>query len=204
MLWNTANNEKLTAWHLSGNIFLKPCCTLITAGTIISWVPRPNKNAPTDVNFNDDSWIECNGTQTCKSGPFEGQFCTNLRDRVLVGEGDTGRLLHLYDASLPDHAHRHVHDGIPTGKQTFNVKYRTGEKYYHDSGKALGWGDGSGSKKHNHNDELTTTFTVDFGKMKPSEEGFISKIKNPKVSISTAENDLYSPHMRVVFMFKCF
>lgn len=182
---------------------MKTCRTLITAGTIISWVPRPNKKAPTNVTFDHDSWIECDGTQTCKAGRFEGQFCTDLRDRVLVGEGETGRLLHVYDASLPDHAHKHVHDGIPTGLNTYNIHYRSGPEKYTDSGKALGWNSGSGSKKHNHNESVTVKIPIDFGNMTSSED-FISLITNPKVSLSSAENDLYSPHMRVLFFFKCF
>ena len=182
---------------------LGTCHILLTVGTIISWVPKPNQNVPSPSNFDDDTWIECNGVELCKSGSFEGQFCADLADRVLVGAGKLGQVLDLKDATLPDHAHRHEHSGLTTGKHTYNVKYRTGEKYYHDSGKALGWGDGSMGKKHNHNDEVTTTVTIDFGKMNPSKDDFISEIKNPKVFNSSAENELYSPHMRVKFYFKC-
>ena len=113
----------------------------------------------------------------------------------------------MYDATLPDHAHKHTHNGIPTGHQTYNIQYRSGPEKYTDSGKALGWNSGSGSKKHNHNEVVTETIEIDFGKMKPSDEDFnkpkITNITNPKVSKSTAENDLYSAHMRVVFYFKC-
>ena len=55
----------------------------LPAGTIISWVPRPNKNAPDSFNFDDDTWIECNGIEKCKSGRFTGQHCSDLSDRVL-------------------------------------------------------------------------------------------------------------------------
>jgi len=58
------------------------------------------------------------------------------------------------------------------------------------------------AKKHNHDQDVTTTLKIDFGKMNPS-EALISKIENPKVSVSSAENELYSPHMRVRFYFKC-
>ena len=77
-----------------------------------------------------------------------------------------------------------------------------GPEKYTDSGKALGWGSGSMSKKHNHDKIAKTSVGIDFGKMNPA-EAFISRITNPKVSKSTEENDLYSPHMRVTFMFKC-
>ena len=48
-----------------------------------------------------------------------------------------------------------------------------------------------------------TTFTVDFAHMNSS-EAFISTITNPNISISTKKNELYSPHMRVLFYFKCY
>ena len=144
-------------------------------GTIISWVPKPNKDGPSNRYFDDDTWIECNGQDLCKSGSFEGQFCADLSDRVLVGAGKLGDPLDLKDASLPDHAHRHEHGGLTTGKKTYNIKYRTGEEKYHDSGKALGWGSGSMGKKHNHNEAVTTTVTIDFGKMNPAEKKKITQ-----------------------------
>ena len=191
-------------WVIKGykKLFVENCHILLTVGTIISWVNKPNKGGPSKQDFDDDTWIECNGQELCKSGSFEGQFCADLSDRVLVGAGKLGDLLDLKDASLPNHAHNHAHDGLTNGTQTYNIKYRTGEKYYHDSGKALGWGDGSMGKKHNHDQDVTTTLKIDFGKMNPS-EALISKIENPKVSVSSAENELYSPHMRVRFYFKC-
>ena len=50
---------------------------------------------------------------------------------------------------------------------------------------------------------IDESFNVDFDKMAHS-EAFISQISNPKISKSTEENDLYSSHMRVKFMFKCY
>ena len=178
--------------------FLLTCCIHIKAGTIISWVPRPNKNAPTNVYFDDDTWIECNGAVTCKSGRFEGQSCSDLSDRVLVGAGRLGTLLDLKDASLPDHAHSHKHTGV----STYNIEYRTGPKSL-GSGKQYMGGSGSLSNKHNHVDNENTSVQINFGDMNTS-EAFISRITNPKVSKSSAENELYSPHMRVTFMFKCY
>ena len=166
-------------------------------GTIISWVPRPNKNAPNSFNFDDDTWIECNGIEKCTSGRFEGQFCSDLSDRVLVGAGKLGQILELKDASLPDHAHEHRHSG--TG--TYNLQYKRGpdtvstKKKGHDSSYA--------STEHNHNHVSTTSVTVDFSKMNTA-TAFISHITNPKISKSTEENNLYSPHIRVKFMFKCY
>lgn len=173
------------------------CHTQLSVGSIISWVPRPNRNAPTNVYFNNDTWIECNGILTCKTGPFMGQFCSDLTDRVLVGAGKLGQRLDIKDASLPDHAHRHTHNG----SQTFKLRFRTGPQSL-GTGKQLGVGSGSLSEAHDH-DFIDTTFAVDFGKTNIS-EAFISRITNPKITQSTAENDLYSPHMRVKFMFKCY
>ena len=169
-----------------------------SAGTIIPWVPRPNKNAPTSAYFDHEAWIECNGIEKCESGRFRGQSCSDLSDRVLVGAGKTGQLLDLKDASLPDHAHRHTHGG----SQTIKVQYRTGPRTL-GTGKQLGGGSGSLSNKHGHTEMEDLNVNVDYSKMNAA-EAFISRITNPKVSKSTAENDLYSPHMRVLYMFKCF
>ena len=129
-----------------------------------------------------------------------GQFCSDLTDRVLVGAGRLGQRLDIKDASLPDHAHKHTHNG----SQTFKLRYRTGPESpgTEGTGRTLSSSQGTMSEKHDH-DFIDTTFAVDFGKINPS-EAFISRITNPKITQSTAENDLYSPHMRVKFMFKCY
>ena len=116
----------------------------LPAGTIISWVPRPNINAPDNVYFDDETWIECNGVITCKKGRFEGQFCSDLSDRVLVGAGDTGNLLQVKDASLPDHAHNHTH----SGKHNYSAQYRAGP--YNVGDMRSGSGGSNVSKKHHH------------------------------------------------------
>ena len=172
------------------------CHTLLSAGTIISWVPRPNKNAPTNVYFDDDAWIECNGIVTCKSGRFRGQTCTDLSDRVLVGAGRLGQLLDVKDASLPDHAHSHTHRGT----HKFTARYRTGPSSL--GGRSTSSSSSDAARGHNHTDWVNADVTVDFSKMGVS-EAFISRITNSKVSKSTEENELYSPHVRVTFMFKC-
>ena len=105
------------------------------------------------------------------------------------------------DASLPDHAHSHTH----RGSHKFTGRYRTGPdtvaSYY-----ALIPSSSSNppnvARYHNHDDWKNTDVTVDFSKMDAS-EAFISRITNPKVSKSTEENELYPPHLRVTFMFKC-
>ena len=116
----------------------------LPAGTIISWVPRPNINAPDNVYFDDETWIECNGKITCKKGRFEGQFCSDLSDRVLVGAGDTGNLLQVKDASLPDHAHKHTH----SGRHDYTAQYRAGP--YNVGNMRSGSGGSNVSKKHHH------------------------------------------------------
>lgn len=170
----------------------------IPPGTIISWVPKINQNSPDRYPLTDTSWVVCNGIETCKEGIWAGQSCDDLSDRTLVGFGKTGQILELKDASLPDHAHKHRH----TGTASHKVTYRTGPKtlktlmgYWAENGRP--------SDRHNHDEYVTTSFNVDYSKMNDS-EAFISKITNPKISVSTAANELYSPHLRVVFMFKCY
>ena len=137
----------------------------------------------------------------CKSGQFKGEVCSDLSNRVLVGEGHLGRLLELKDATLPDHAHRHNHNGT----YNFKARYRSGPERYTDSGKALGWREGSGTKKHHHNEYIDIFFPIDFSNMTES-EAFITKksIQNPNITLAQDESEnLYSPHMRVKYMFKC-
>ena len=176
----------------------------LPAGTIISWVPRPNANAPESVYFNDDTWIECNGNEKCKSGRFKGQSCTDLSDRVLVGAGEFGQLLQVKDASLPDHAHNHRH----IGTKAYSIAYDKGPS---DPGSGRSKTTDSVynrltySRYHRHDENGQTTVNVNFGDM--SEEAtLISNFKNPnsKVKKSSGDNELYSPHMRVTFMFKCY
>ena len=169
----------------------------VPPGTIISWVPKINQDSPDRFPLNDDTWIMCDGIEKCKKGIWEGQSCPDMSDRTIVGFGKTGRILELKDASLPDHAHKHRH----TGKASHSVKYRTGPKtlktlmgYWAENGRP--------SDRHNHDEIVTASFDVDYGKMNDS-EAFISKITNPKVTINTDENGLYSAHLRVIFLFKC-
>ena len=96
--------------------------TYLPVGTIISWVPKPNKNTQNRVLPDSETWIPCNGADKCKTGVFEGQACFDLSDRVLVGAGTLGSLLDMKDASLPNHAHKHNHSGTTRS----NVNYETG------------------------------------------------------------------------------
>ena len=136
---------------------------------------------------------------TCKSGPFVGQSCSDLTDKVLVGAGRLGRVLDLKDASLPDHMHRHTH----TGLQNFSFSYKTGPPFLNvENGYRSTSTSAYMSEEHDHT-LVTESFNIDFGKMTRS-EAFISRIPSPKVSKSTEENELYSSHLRVIFMFKCY
>ena len=173
--------------------------TFLPPGTIISWVPKPNKSSTSaPFAFNDDTWVVCDGVTTCKKGLFTGQACSDLSDRVLVGAGRTGSLLDLKDASLPDHEHKHRHSGT----KKYTIDYKMGLRYL-GSGKQAGWwSSGSLSEKHAHNDNVKTDVTVDFGDMTQSMAP-ISRIYSSKISITSNENDFYSPHMRVQYLFKC-
>lgn len=94
----------------------------LPAETIVSWVPKPNKDFPDKTVFDNDTWIMCDGHETCKTGRFAGQVCSDLSDRVLVGAGKLGQMLDLKDATIPDHAHEHRHGG----SGTYNLQYKRG------------------------------------------------------------------------------
>ena len=173
--------------------------TFLPPGTIIPWVPKPHKSSSSaPYAFSDDTWVICDGTTTCKKGLFKGQACSDLSDRVLVGAGRTGSILDLKDASLPDHEHAHRH----TGTKTYKINYKNGPLSL-GSGKKFGSGSGSLSAKHDHNGNSQTEVTIDFGVMSESRAP-ISKIHASKVTKTTKENELYSSHMRVYYLFKCY
>ena len=174
----------------------------LPAGTIVSCVPKPNIDSPDRTNFDDETWIFCDSREKCKSGRFQGQVCSDLSDRVLVGAGKLGQINELKDATLPDHAHKHKH----TGSRSFNLNYKRGPPSVEKNTSGLG---GSKCTAHHGHDQthttvvcITTSVNVDFGYMNET-EAFISKMANSTINWSSAENDLYSPHMRVHFMFKC-
>ena len=173
--------------------------TFLPPGTIVSWVPKPNQSSPSNgYSFNDDTWIICDGVTTCKKGLFRGEACSDLSDRALIGAGRTGVLLDLKDASMPDHEHKHKH----TGSKRYSISYLTG-------GAVIGTkknpnGDkGSVAKSHNHDIVKETSANVNFADMS-EESAPITRILASKVTKTTNENELYSPHMRVRFMFKCY
>ena len=160
-------------------------------GTILTWIPRPN-GSPQAKEFiiEDDSWIKCDGYERCSKGLFQGQACSDLSDRVLVGAGKGGAVLDIKDASLPDHAHAHNHEG----SQTYSLPY------FSSTGDIPAGMGGITTLRGNTNSK---SFTVDFSRMKSS-EAFISTVVSSDISKSIIGSDLYSQHMRVQFIFKCF
>ena len=194
------------------NVLEEPCnsepcpdmpSTYLPPGTIISWVPRPSNsiNETEEFSFNNDTWIKCDGIETCSQGLWAGQVCTDLSDRALIGVGANNKVLDLKDATLPDHAHKHRH----TGSKSYSFNYKRGpditDQWSFKRGEPLlySWK----NAWHNHNIETSSSVNVNFSDMNESED-FISKITNSKVQISNAENNLYPQHIRLMFMFKCF
>ena len=64
------------------------------AGTILSWIPKPNKDSKVDVSI-PDKWILCDGIQRCKAGVFENETCSNLSNRALIGTGKITKIFYL-------------------------------------------------------------------------------------------------------------
>ena len=55
-------------------------------GTIVSWIPKPNKNFATNLPI-PDKWILCDGIQRCQTGIFTNETCSDLSNRALIGTG---------------------------------------------------------------------------------------------------------------------
>ena len=162
----------------------------------MTWIPRPN-GSPQDneLIIEDDSWIKCDGLERCQKGLFHGQTCSDLSDRVLVGAGKGGSVLDIKDASLPDHAHAHNHDGSAT--YSFPTSSASNNGFV-----TAGMGGMNALSDITSNSE-TQSITVDFGSMESS-EAFISKILSSDTSKNIIGSDLYPQHMRVYFIFKCY
>ena len=101
----------------------------------------------------------------------------------------------IKDASLPDHAHAHNHDGKATCSFSYSLASGNGFTTAGMGGRQAISGIKTSSK--------TGSVTLDFGEMESS-EAFISKIVTSDTSENIIGSDLYSQHMRVQFIFKCF
>ena len=176
-------------------------------GTVLPWIPRPNySNTSYDYPLNNDAWIVCNGLQTCKTGPFQGQFCEDLSGRVLVGaESMTNDLVKLKEAVFPDHAHKHKH----TGEHSYDVKYRSGPMHLGSNG---GGASNNDAKKHDHNHVYTfqNGVKINFAHMDETDTMVTSFANDNCVTddedcglTKSSDGNLYPRHMRVKFIFKC-
>ena len=67
----------------------------VPAGTILSWIPKPNSGSNASAQV-PDAWILCDGKQKCQEGIFKNEVCQDLRGRALIG-ADFGREKFLYN-----------------------------------------------------------------------------------------------------------
>ena len=56
-------------------------------GTILAWIPKPNKNSVDGGSTIPENWIKCDGIEKCPTGPFINEICSDLSNRGLIGSG---------------------------------------------------------------------------------------------------------------------
>ena len=95
-------------------------------------------------------------------------------------------------ARFPNHEHSHKHTGIR------DMPVKTAEPKYTRKTKDKGSDTVFSSNLYWSERQAT----VDFSKMSTSSAG-VSKIRGAGIDLTNNANDLYSPHMRVYFIFKC-
>ena len=176
---------------------------ILPAGSILSWVRKPNKDAPGSVDYVDyPGWIKCNGIEKCSKGIFKGQHCTDLQGRVLVGSlGNKGQL-NTYEASLPNHHHPHSHTTsshshtVPPHSHSYwrsnSANNRCSGHSWSDVCNKRGYGTNTGMSKS----QKTNSASVTVHKQ--------STLGAQEIDHGTTIGELYSKHMRVDFIFKCY
>ena len=95
----------------------------------------------------------------------------------------------MKSASFPNHAHKHKHGGVEVYSHTDH--YATGDSH-------CGMGGTRCSEKTNSN--RGGTIKIDFSVMQES-TAFVSDIKGSDIQLK--ENELFPPHLRVYYLFKC-
>ena len=78
------------------------------SGTILAWVPKPNKDSRNEESI-PDCWVECDGGQILK-GNWKGQRTPELNNKELFLRGGmTNDILETQDDALEEHEHN-IHD----------------------------------------------------------------------------------------------
>ena len=180
---------------------------ILPVGTILSWVQKPNKGSSgLGAKYTDyPGWILCNGIEQCGDGEFKGQTCTDLQGRVLVGSTSSFAPLSTHKASLPNHHHPHSHT-IPDHS---HVVPPHSHKYDHH-GDTVNCKTGTSMQNRCNKYGYSTTTEKSSSFSTNKYEGLKTHsldtlgVKADNIQYDTVLGELYSKHMRVQFIFKCY
>ena len=157
-------------------------------GTILAWVPKPNKNSAIKKNI-PDCWVECDGGTILK-GIWEGQTTPDLNNaqRFLRG-GPQANVLETQEDALQQHEHYANDPGhIHSYKDSFVSMLFQG-----DSGVVQGhWGPEHGDKVNDRFDD-----SRDHNSAKSYSGVRIQDVKSARVSSETRPKN-----MKVTFIMK--
>ena len=144
-------------------------------GTIVSWIPKPNKGASATETLNPaNGWIKCDGgPEICTAGIFKGQKCEDLTGRFLAGHTNSHPYLTKHDAEMFDHSHPFTYK-----------RYMSGGS--HDCGTG-------GTNCHTNWITWDDNYSMSTG-----------NVAGISASQGKASSNHWPKHMRVYYLFKCF
>ena len=135
---------------------------------------------------------KCDSKTPCPDGPFKGQVCIDLSGRALIGSDEASPVLGRYEATFPDHHHPHNHNVHPHSHTYHSHGTKQSSEFMNSESKWL---------IRDQKDIQTTSVTV---KIDPSAEGVDLDSLHTYIHPKASFGDLYSRHMRVEYIFKCF
>jgi len=198
-------------------------------GSLIPWIKAPNSESQTFSDFKAyTGWIKCDGIETCSEGIYAGQACFDLSNRVLVGSGDEPSM-ELKNATMPNHHHSHTHTTSSHSHSTPSHSHTTQDHSHtqasHSHSYTDIWYDTQHSLKGGDNRErwVEKTATKYTSYTAPTIYSTNVKVNSASVTVNSATvsvktqestpissvdnatvGDLYSKHLRIDYIFKCF
>ena len=138
-------------------------------------------------------WIICDGKEFCSEGPFKNHVCEDLKGRTLVGatERDNEKSLNINEATMPNIVHKHTQKS-----HQHTVKTSTSGNHH-----ACKNGDNHCASTDRGGDTYTSSAVAPLIELNAENDDDAHPVN---YNYEHSFGDLYSRHMRVDYIFKCF
>ena len=148
---------------------------IILLGTILPWVPRPNKDTGNPIGI-PECWVECNG-QLITKGIWNGEKTPDLNEaRRFIRGGPLSEALDSQEDSIQQHTH-HIND--PGHTHGYVYDFLANKHYLDDS--FFNWvGKEEGEKGVEHSHRSTTNQQYSGVEVSGVNEGQYSEETRPK------------------------